>query len=122
MMVSSIGAGGINPASPTPPGHAIARPPVDDAQLQAAVKAANSAMEAAQSGIEFSIDRGSGKTVVRILDKQTNEIIRQLPSEEMLEIAKAIDRFEGMLLHQKALCGACITFSHNFLIEQCPWR
>jgi flagellar protein FlaG len=104
MMVNPISAGAVNTVVParTSNATAVARPPVDDAQLQAAVKAANSALEAAQSGIEFSIDSASGKTIVRILDKQTNEVIRQLPSEEMLEIAKAIDRFEGMLLHQKA--------------------
>lgn len=104
MMVNPINAGMATAVTVARPsnGSVVARPPVDDAQLQAAVKAANSALESAQSGIEFSVDRASGKTIVRIMDKQTNEIIRQLPSEEMLEIAKAIDRFEGMLLHQKA--------------------
>ena len=106
MMVNPISAGAVATVVPSKPTGAsvgaVVRPPVDDAQVQAAVKAANSALESAQSGIEFSIDSASGKTIVRILDKQTNEVIRQLPSEEMLEIAKAIDRYEGMLFHQKA--------------------
>lgn len=104
MMVNSISTGAANTVVPARPsnGTAVAQPPMDDAQVKAAIQAANSALEAAQSGIEFSIDSASGKTIVRILDKQTNEVIRQLPSEEMLEIAKAIDRYEGMLLHQKA--------------------
>ena len=104
MMVNPINAGAATAVSVAKPsnGSVVARPPVDDAQLQAAVKAANSALETSQSGIEFSVDSASGKTIVRIMDKQTNEVIRQLPSEEMLEIANAIDRFEGMLLHHKA--------------------
>jgi len=104
MMVNPINAGAVTAVAPgkSSNGAVNARPPVDDAQLKAAIKAANSALESAQSGIEYSVDSASGKTIVRIMDKQTNEIIRQLPSEEMLEIAKAIDRFEGMLLHQKA--------------------
>lgn len=91
-----------SPAAPTPTASTAAKPPIDEAQLKAAIQAANSAMANAQSGIEFSLDSSSGKTIVRILDTQTNEIIRQLPSEEMLQIAKAIDRFQGRLLHQKA--------------------
>jgi len=110
MMINSLRSGAdttnatktASPAAPTPAAPTAAKPPVDEAQLKAAVQAANSAMATEQSGIEFSLDSTSGKTIVRVLDTQTNEVIRQMPSEEMLQIAKAIDRFQGRLLHQKA--------------------
>jgi flagellar protein FlaG len=36
------------------------------------------------------------------VDSETGEVIRQIPSKELLEIAHAIDKMQGMLLKQKA--------------------
>jgi flagellar protein FlaG len=52
--------------------------------------------------LRFTIDKETGKTVVRIIDSTTDEVIRQIPSEEVLAISKAIDRMQGLLLKQKA--------------------
>lgn len=54
------------------------------------------------SGLEFSVDESSGRVLVRVRDKETNELIRQIPSEEMLAIRDALDRLQGLLLRQKA--------------------
>ncbi|MBV2206585.1 MAG: flagellar protein FlaG [Pseudomonas sp.] len=54
------------------------------------------------SDIQFSIDEDTGTTVVKIIDRTTDEVIRQIPSEEMLDIAKALDRLQGLLIKQKA--------------------
>jgi flagellar protein FlaG len=52
--------------------------------------------------LEFSVDEVSGVRVVKVIDKVTQELIRQIPSAEVLEIAKALDRLQGILLKQKA--------------------
>lgn len=52
--------------------------------------------------IQFSLDSDSGRTVVKVIDRTTKEVIRQLPSQEALEIAKALDRFQGLLIKQQA--------------------
>jgi flagellar protein FlaG len=52
--------------------------------------------------LEFSVDEVSGVRVVKVIDRATQELIRQIPSAEMLEIAKALDRLQGILLKQKA--------------------
>lgn len=56
------------------------------------------------NGLEFQIDQSTGKTLVKILDKETNTVVRQIPSEEMLTIAHALDRMQGRggLVKQKA--------------------
>lgn len=54
------------------------------------------------SDIQFSIDEDTDATVVKIIDRSTKEVIRQIPSQEMLEIAKALDRLQGLLIRQKA--------------------
>jgi flagellar protein FlaG len=52
--------------------------------------------------LEFSVDESSGRSIVKATDRTTHEVIRQFPSEEMLQIAKGIERFQkGLLLNSK---------------------
>lgn len=71
-------------------------------QLKAAVKAANDFVSLVNNSLEFNVDKDTGMTVVKVIDKNTNDVIRQIPSEEMLAIAKALDTVKGLLLQQKA--------------------
>lgn len=72
------------------------------AQVEAAVKSANRHMQMASRGVEFSIDEGSGRSIVRLLDGATKQVLLQFPSEEMLNIARSLEQLEGLLLHQSA--------------------
>ncbi len=58
--------------------------------LQNAVAQINEYMQKLERSLQFTIDEGSGKEVVTVLDKNTEEIIRQFPSEETLVIARQI--------------------------------
>ena len=59
-------------------------------------------MKTRESGVEFTIDEDSHRTVVKVVDQETKELIRQMPSAEALEISKALDRVQGLLINQKA--------------------
>ena len=75
----------------------------EPAQVQKAVETLKQLIETkAPNSLAFSIDDSTGKTIVRITDAQTGEMIRQIPSEEMLEIARSLDKMQGMLLRQEA--------------------
>ena len=88
------------PASPDP---AMPSAPPTRNQLEQAVEQVKSAVKpVAADSLEFSIDDATGKTVVRIVDAQTGKTIRQIPSEEILAIAKNIDRMQGLLVRQEA--------------------
>ena len=50
----------------------------------------------------FSIDHDTGRTVVKVMDSNTQELIRQIPPEETLRLAKEIDRMQGLLFHRQA--------------------
>jgi flagellar protein FlaG len=71
-------------------------------QVDDAVKNINGALKALSQNLEFSVDTESDRVIVKVVDKQTNEVIRQMPSPEALEIAKALDRVQGLLIRQKA--------------------
>ena len=74
----------------------------DPQAVKDAVAAANEAVKSIKSEIDFRVDEESGKTIVRVIDKQTGTLIRQMPSKEMLEIAKALDRLQGLLVRNSA--------------------
>ena len=80
----------VNPAQPSPQ------------QLQEAVSAINKALESTSQNLQFAVDHDTGKTVVKVIDSSTNEVIRQIPSQEVLAIAHSLDRLQGVLLKQKA--------------------
>lgn len=81
---------------------ADARSVPDESQLKKAVDSANAAIQDISSDLEFSADPTSGKTIVRVIDRNTRQVIRQIPSEEMLTIARAIERVQGALIRHKA--------------------
>ena len=59
--------------------------------LNAAVKQLNSYVQSINRNLEFNIDNDSGQTVVKVIDSETDELIRQIPNEEALSIAKHLD-------------------------------
>jgi flagellar protein FlaG len=54
------------------------------------------------NGVNLNIDNASGKVIVQIVDKKTNEVIRQIPSEEVLSIARDLGGKKGILLNDQA--------------------
>lgn len=71
-------------------------------QVKQAVQDINKSFQALSRGLEFTIDEDSNRTIVKVVDQQTKEVIRQLPSQETLEIAKALDQVIGKLIREKA--------------------
>ncbi|MEQ1591664.1 MAG: flagellar protein FlaG [Thiobacillaceae bacterium] len=77
--------------------------PVSVAEVNGAVTAINQVMQHANLDVAFSVDTDSHRTVIRMTDTSTGELIRQFPSESVLAIAHGIDQFQqGLLLKQKA--------------------
>lgn len=71
-------------------------------QLQQAVQTINRKL-AGSTSLEFSIDKGTRQTVVKVMDKDSGEVIRQIPSDSALAIAESIGAFQkGLLLKQEA--------------------
>jgi flagellar protein FlaG len=75
---------------------------VDAAELKQAVDAINHLLKPVNSNIEFSIDQDSGRTLVKVIDTETDTVIRQTPSVEVLAIAKELGKLQGLLLRDKA--------------------
>lgn len=76
--------------------------PPSTAELQQAVAQVQRVIQPVAQDLLFTIDKDSGKTIVRIVDSATDEVIRQIPSEELIAIAKALNKLQGLLLKQQA--------------------
>jgi flagellar protein FlaG len=72
-----------------------------ETQVETALQSINQAMEKLAPNLEFAFDKESNRTIVKVVDQETQEIIRQMPSKEALEIAKALDKLQGLLIQQK---------------------
>jgi len=57
-------------------------------QLDETISQLNDSLQNVQRNLEFSIDKDIGKIVINVKDRETDEIVRQIPSEEVLQLAK----------------------------------
>jgi flagellar protein FlaG len=64
--------------------------PLSFADIVDEVEHLNNASQNIQRSIEFSVDNVSDKTVITVRDSKTEEVIRQIPSEELLDISKRL--------------------------------
>ncbi len=71
-------------------------------QVQQAVTQIKQVAEKLAQNLHFSIDDDTGITVVKITDSSTQEVIRQIPTEEAVSIAKTLDKVQGLLFSEKA--------------------
>lgn len=52
--------------------------------------------------VEFDLQNNGGNVVVRIIDQENGEVIRQIPGEEVLRIADRLDELQGLLFESRA--------------------
>lgn len=79
-----------------------ARPAPTAAEIKGAVEKLNKTVSSMDSALQFSVDDDTKINVVKLIDRSTNEVIRQIPTEEVIHISKAIDSLQGMLIKDKA--------------------
>lgn len=77
-------------------------PAVSDTATRKATEQINDFLKQFNNNLQFSVDESTGKNVIRVVDASTEEVIRQVPTEEVLVIARALDKLQGLLLKEKA--------------------
>ena len=59
-------------------------------------------MSMMRKGLAFKVDETSGQAVVTVLDRDTGDVIRQMPSEEALALAEKLSEVTGLLMKTEA--------------------
>ena len=83
--------GGVAPGSTAPPRSEA--PPQHDARQMAeevdrAMKRMSDYIQTVNRNLQFTLDEESGRTIIRVIDAETDEVIRQIPPEEILALAR----------------------------------
>lgn len=71
-------------------------------EVKESVEKINKTVQAMARNLQFSVDESTQMSVVKVVDVETKDVIRQIPSEEVLAIAKALDKLQGLLFKEKA--------------------
>ncbi len=69
-----------------------------DHEIDSAISQLNDYAQNFKRELHFSVDEASGRTVIKVTDPETEEIIRQIPPEEVLRIAESLEDNSGLLL------------------------
>ncbi len=65
--------------------------PEDEQELQKAVSDINSYVQNLQRDLQFKVDTDLGRAIISVIDSETQEVIRQIPSEEAIERARFLE-------------------------------
>lgn len=88
---------------PNPSADAATKPALPvQADLHQAVDTLNNVVQKLTRNLAFTVDKSTGLDVVKVIETDTNTVVRQIPSDEVLNIARALDQFQGLLIRNKA--------------------
>ncbi|MEC9040556.1 MAG: flagellar protein FlaG [Pseudomonadota bacterium] len=66
--------------------------------LDQAVSQLNDFVQNVQRDLQFEVDNDMGQTIVKVVDQQTQEVIRQIPDEVALRLAEKLQQDEPLTL------------------------
>ncbi len=71
---------------------------VDRGSLEDAVKEANKKAISFNRHLNFSIDDSTNVVVVKVIDSDTGDVVRQIPPEEQLKLMQNFEKMQSLLL------------------------
>ena len=74
----------------------VSTPPVDSAALAEAVAAVSARFDIANTSLSISVDEQLGSTIIEVKDSETQEVIRQIPPEQIVSLARFLRESEGV--------------------------
>lgn len=77
-------------------------PPAPEIDYSRVVRQLDAFVKGGDRSLRFSQDGPTGRTVMTVVNPRTQEVIRQVPGEALLALARNIDRLVGQLLNTEA--------------------
>lgn len=75
---------------------------VDQVEVESAVDSINGAIEYVHRGLRFVVHEDTNRMMVRVVDILTDEVIKEIPPEEVLDTAARIREMIGILIDERA--------------------
>ena len=70
--------------------------PVEQEKVEQAVEDINDHFQSMGRDLSFYVDEDSGRTIITVIDAETQEIVRQIPPEEVLDLAMHLQDVGGV--------------------------
>lgn len=95
----------VAPSAPAPGGNNVATsgqslppvPPPSVVDVERAVQKLSELASGKERSLQFQVDESSGRTVITVINAATNEVVRQIPSEELLAILRNLDQLGSLM-------------------------
>jgi flagellar protein FlaG len=78
------------------------QPKPETEEVKEAVKDIQDFVNTVTTDLRFTVDKETGRTIVSVVDSKTQQIVRQIPTEDIMKIARNIDRMQGLLFSDRA--------------------
>lgn len=78
------------------------RKSVSEEELKDVVSQAQELLNQTESRIQLAVDRDLQQVVIKVIDRESGQVIRQIPPEEMLELQRFFQDRSGLLLSEEA--------------------
>ena len=76
--------------------------------VEQAVSKLNDHIQTVKRELQFEVEEDTGRTIITVIDQETNEVIREIPPEQVRDLADSIDKmngdksFNGLILQTRA--------------------
>lgn len=74
---------------------------MDEKQWINLIERANKALSGGDRSFEFSIHEATKEIVVKVIDKDTNEVIREIPNEKILDMVAKMWEMSGIFVDER---------------------
>ena len=78
-----------------------AKPQMKSEQLEVVAKKLQEFVSGMNRGLEFLVDEDSGRDVIKVIDKNTGDLVKQFPSEDVLELVANLSEATGNFIDSK---------------------
>jgi len=75
---------------------------VSQEEIKVAVERLKEHVQNLDREFHFNVDKETGEIVVKVVNPENNQVIRQIPSEELLKLVQRLEQNKGALLKETA--------------------
>lgn len=76
-------------------------PALSEKTIIRAIERANKALVTSNRALEFSVHEKTKEIMVKVIDTETHEVVREIPSEKILDMVANILEMAGILLDER---------------------
>ncbi|MFD0617380.1 flagellar protein FlaG [Paenibacillus sp. GCM10027629] len=74
---------------------------ISDAAFQKALEKVNKALNGVATRLEFNVHKSTGDVMVKVINAETNEVVREVPPEKIVDLVAKLEELSGLIIDEK---------------------